>query len=281
MMKTERLLFMNTIKKYLFLKGFLIFFLVVLLLLPVSGFAQDKTYTIVFHAPFAPFVERDGKGGLVGFEVDIFNAIAKKEGFRLNFITHPWKGLFDNLNSGKADIVASGITITEARKSSMDFSQPYYQSSQAVLLAKGMDEQKALADIKAGKVVVQEGSTSADLLTNIEENNNQIIYQDSVYLGVRNILTQKADAFISDSGPLKYYAKKYESYGCRLFLEPSAPKEYYGFAVKKDSPLKKIIDAGLMKLMADGTYATIYQKWFGSKPSEEIMQALAHNQQAQ
>lgn len=266
---------MNTIKKVSFLKRLFNIFSVVLLLLPIGSFAQSKTYTVVFNAPFAPFVERDGKGGLMGFEVDIFNAIAKNGNFQLKFITHPWTGLFDTLNSGQSDIVASGITITEARQKTMDFCLPYYQSSQAVLLTDKMKGFKALSEIKDSTIVVQEGTTSADLLTNIEGNSNQINYQKSVFLGVRELMAKKADAFISDSGPLAFYATKYPSYGFSLFLEPTAPKEYYGFAVKKGSPLKQTIDTGLAKLMADGTYAEIYQKWFGKKPSPELMQSLS------
>ncbi len=97
----------------------------------------DKVYRVAANAEFAPFESLDSAGNVEGFDVDLMNAMAKTGNFKVEFKHQPWDSLFPALKNGDTDIIISGVTITDERKQSMDFTDPYFEITQVVLVPKG------------------------------------------------------------------------------------------------------------------------------------------------
>lgn len=100
-----------------------------------------------------PFIMRDPKSpsGATGFEHDLLEAIAQKQGFKLKYDVHTWVGLFDTLNTGEADIVAGAVTMTDERAQTMDFSQPHYDYHYVMLVKNELGSANGFAALKAKK----------------------------------------------------------------------------------------------------------------------------------
>ena len=129
-----------------------------------SAANPDKVYRVGMNAEFAPFESQTSEGNVEGFDVDLMNAMAKAGNFKVEFKHQPWESLFPSLGNGDIDIVISGVTITDERKQSMDFSDPYFEITQVVLVPKGKkvassDDLKNMA--KVGVVTGQTGDTWA------------------------------------------------------------------------------------------------------------------------
>lgn len=241
------------------------------ILLLASSFVVDAqtqknssltNYRVMSEAYVPPFIYRTPQGRADGFEVDILNAIAAKEGFTLTFDVHDWEGLFDTLNNGRSDIIASNITITEARRKMMDFTNPYFESIQTLLFNPKKINIQSSEQIANLKIAVQKDTTSESLSKKLTDPRN-VVKVNGTYGAVKKMLMRKADAALSDSGSIAYYNNKFTDLGLKTFNDPSWPVERYGFAVKKgNSNLLKQLNEGLEAINADGTYQKIYKKWF-------------------
>lgn len=109
---------------------------------------QTKTYIVGTNAEFAPFESHASEGELTGFDIDIMRALAKNSGLNLTFKDQPWDSLFASLNNGDLDSVISGVTITDERKQTMDFTDPYFTITQVVLMPEGKTPVHTAEDLK-------------------------------------------------------------------------------------------------------------------------------------
>ena len=97
-----------------------------------SAPAPAKVYVVGTDAAYAPFESQNEKGDIVGFDIEVVQAIAAKAGFEVKFVNTPWEGIFNALGQGDRDMVVSAVTITEERKQTMDFSNPYFDAQQLI-----------------------------------------------------------------------------------------------------------------------------------------------------
>jgi len=118
----------------------------------VLRFGTDATYP--------PFESVDKDGKIVGFDIDVGNEVARRMGLKAEFINTAWDGIFMALNNQKFDVIISSVSITEKRQEAYDFSTPYKDSYQIVVVKKDEKEIKSKADLKGKKVGVQIGTTS-------------------------------------------------------------------------------------------------------------------------
>ena len=96
--------------------------------------APAKVYAVGTDAAYAPFESQNEKGEIVGFDIDVLTAVAKKAGIEVKFVNTPWEGIFNNLAQGDRDIIVSAVTITDERKQTMDFSNPYFDAQQLMAI---------------------------------------------------------------------------------------------------------------------------------------------------
>lgn len=225
---------------------------------------DDKVYKVAMNANFPPFESMNPSGQIEGFDVDVMDAIAREENFKVSYHQQAWDGIFASLKSGDNDILISGITITPERKAEMLFSEPYYKVTQVILVPQGK-EIKSVEDLKkADKVGVSLGTTGDYAAQKIlGATSNKIIRLENLPLTLKEIESGGVDAVISDSAVVAYYVKQNGDKGFTMVEVPDFDVEHYGIAVRQDDKaLMDKINSGLKKIQASGEYDKIADKYF-------------------
>ncbi len=248
----------------MFLKKVLLASCAVLALTSTCVFAE--TYTVGTGATYRPFEYETPSKELVGFDVDLMKAIAKAEGFEVKFINTPWEGIFATVDKGDRDIIMSGITITDKRKETVDFSKPYFLAHQLILTQKDQKIDK-LADLTKGNVAVVNGSAGDVAASNaFGKGSTRIRRFDNTPLALEELNQGGVVAAIGDVGVLAFYVRNNPDKQFNMTRDPSFVEQYFGIAVKKgNKELVDKINAGLDKVIASGEYNEIYKKWFGTE----------------
>jgi polar amino acid transport system substrate-binding protein len=219
--------------------------------------------TVCTHLAYKPFQFKDDTGKIVGFDVDLMDVVAKKLGVTQDIVDID----FAQITSGavfaakKCDTGAAAITITEERNAAAPFSDPYFSATQA-LLVKGDSGIKDLPDLK-GKVLAVQTDTTGQKYA--EDHKAEFGYDIKVYddmpTAANAVLAGNAAANINDNGVMYDFAKDNPT---TTVAKEFATGEKYGFNVSKDNPaLLAAMNDALKAAKADGTYNTIYKKWFG------------------
>ncbi len=224
-----------------------------------------KIYVVGTDAAYAPFESQNEKGEIVGFDIDVVKAAAAKAGLEVKFVNTPWEGIFNALKQGDRDLLVSSITITDERKQSMDFSDPYFDAHQ--LIAVKADSKIArFEDLKSLKVGVQNGTTGDETITRLQGKNSQDIKRfESTPLALKELETGGIDAVVADNGVVVNYVKNNASNKFKTVNDPAFAPEHYGIAVKKgNAELLAKLNQGLAAIKADGTYDRIYATYLGT-----------------
>jgi polar amino acid transport system substrate-binding protein len=235
-----------------------------------SSEAEKKTIKIAANVGNVPWEFEDG-GELVGFEVDLINAIAENLNYDLEFINTPFTGLFPGLLGGKFDVVISSITIKPDRVEKMDFTQPYYDSNQSLVVKKANN--LGLSDLK-GKVIGVESGGTPDIWAT--ENKDKFGFKEvrlynSFPEAMLDLASTRLDGVVGDMPASLYYIKDKPEF---VVSETIETNEKYGMAFKKGSPLRDEINEEISKLKEDGTMAKIYKKWFGEDAVGSTLEVL-------
>lgn len=216
---------------------------------------EDNKIVMGTNAAFPPFEQVEGTE-VVGFDVDLAKAIAEKLGKELVIEDMEFASLINAVNTGKIDFIAAGMTINEERAAQVDFTAPYFQSKQVIIVAEGADIATA-EDLEGKKVGVQLGTTGDLFATDAGLNPVQF---DKGALAVMDLVNAKIDAVILDEEPAKLIVANQT--GVQIIEAPFID-EQYGIAVKKgNTELLTQIDEILAEMQADGTYDEIYGKYF-------------------
>ena len=231
--------------------------------------AADTTYVVGSGGTYRPFEFETAKKELVGFDIDIIKAIANASGFKIKLVSTPWEGIFATLGQGDRDIIISGITITDKRSQMVDFSLPYFPAEQVIITAASA-KVAALADLKKLQVGVV-NSSAGDIVVSEElgKSSTAIHRFDNTPLMLEELYRSGVDAAVGDVGVIKFYIKSHPEKQFKLVGDAKFTRQYFGIAVKKgNKELQDKINAGLKKIVADGTYAKIYKEWFdGNVPT--------------
>lgn len=225
-----------------------------------------SVYIVGAEATFAPFEYQNEQKEIVGFDVDLMNAIADKAGFKVKFVNTPFEGIFNFLAQGDRDLLASAITITDERKQTVDFSAPYYESTQLIVVPKDSKVTK-FKDLEKLTVGVQSATTGDEVVQKLlGKSNPKIKRLESATLALKELEGGGVDAIVLDTGPVKNYVKNNAALGFHFISDPDFPKEYYGIAVKKgNTALLAKVNQGLAAVKADGTYDKIFKKYFADE----------------
>jgi polar amino acid transport system substrate-binding protein len=206
----------------------------------------------------------DENKAIVGFDVDLMNAAAKAGGFAVEFKNTAWDGIFAGLDAGKYDAVMSSVTITDDRKKTMDFSVPYINAGQVVVVKSEVNNVTKLADLKGKTVGCQIGTTGAFAIDK-EKDADKITEKtyDEIGLAFEDLANGRIAGVVIDSPVAANYALQNPNYKGKLKIvgEPFT-QEYYGVAVKKgNTKLLDMINAGLKKVIDTDDYKALEQKW--------------------
>jgi polar amino acid transport system substrate-binding protein len=223
---------------------------------------SDTTY-----APFESIDETSNKA--VGFDVDLAMELGERMGVTVEIKTVVWDTIIPSLQNEEFDVIISAMTITSERALQIDFSIPYYNSSQGILVAdgnpKGIEDETDLesTDIKIG---VQLGTTSDIYVTeneNIAESQiTRLANFDELYLKLEN---GEIDVILGDAPVIGYAAAVGQSTG--EVVGTFGDVEPFGIGIRKgETALKDAINGYLEDMFDDGTYNDLVEEWFNYRP---------------
>lgn len=231
-----------------------------------GGGGGSEPLTVGSDIPYPPF-EQGKAGEYTGFDIELMEAIGEKIGRTPEFQDTSFETIFRDVAQGKFEAVISAATITEEREKAVAFSDPYYLSEQAVLVKEGSDIE-SLEDLDGKTVAVQQGTTGQELAKE-ELGGSEIRPFPEGPDAVNAIKAGTVEAAIIDA-PVAQNAV--ERSGGVEIAEKVPTEEEYGIALAKDnSGLLEEINTGLQEVIDDGTYTTIYKKWFNLEPPKEIV----------
>ena len=236
--------------------------LVAVSLLCGQAMAAEK-FVVATDCTWPPMEMLDANKQPEGFDVDFIKAVAKAAGFEVDVRNIAWDGIFGGVATGQYDIVASATTITEERQKQFDFSDPYYEVAQAVVLPAGKSI-KSLADLKGKKVGGQIGTTGVFVIRKAGVTVDLKEYDD-VGLAIQDMLGGRLDAVICDDPVALYYVNKKADTAGKLNISfKTEEKEYYGFTVRQGrKDLVEKLNKGIKEVKASGVEAQLLQKWMG------------------
>ena len=226
---------------------------------------STRVYVVGTDAAYAPFESQNEKGEIVGFDIDVVSAVAEKAGLQVKFVNTPWEGIFNALAQGDRDLLVSSITITDERKQTMDFSDPYFDANQLIAV-KADSKVTRFDDLKALKVGVQTGTTGDEAVAKLQGKNSANIKRfESTPLALKELEAGGVDAVVADNGVVINYVANNVDNKFKTVSDPAFVPEQYGIPVKKgDSELLAKINKGLADIKADGTYDRIHAKYLGT-----------------
>lgn len=229
----------------------------------VTNLSETVAYKVAVSGTFPPFGYVGKEGKPQGFEIDLINAIAGEEGFKVKCEVTSWQGIMSALKSKNADILLESMTITDERKKEVDFSDPYFESTNYIMVPQNSQIQ-SLEDLKGKTVACSMGTTGDIAISKLLGSNYEGIKRfKKTSLAFLELKNHKVDAAIGDSGIVMYYIKSNPEAKLRIVEDIKFPKEYYGMAVRKgDTETLQKINSGLKKIKENGKYEELLNKWF-------------------
>ncbi len=226
-----------------------------------GGFTKDP-YTIATDTVFAPFEYTDDDGNFVGIDVDLLAAIAEEEGFNYDLQSLGFDAALSAVQSGQADGMIAGMSITDERKEIFDFSDPYYDSYVCAAAVDG-SEYTDLDSIKGHKVAVKTGTQSAAWAESLkDEYELELTYFDESSLMYQDTTTGNSVACFEDYPIMAYGITQGNGFKI-IATEEEEFATPYGFAVLKGQvpELLSAFNAGLKSLKDSGKYDEIVKKY--------------------
>lgn len=228
---------------------------------------KKKKYKISSDSSFAPFVFQNDQSKYTGIDMELIKAIAKDQGFTLEISNPGFDAAVSDVQNGNADGMIAGMTVTDARKATFDFSDPYYTTN-SILAVQESSKISSYEDLKGKTVGVKNGTASQTFL---EENKSKYGYKIKTFsdgASMYDSLNSGSVAAIMDDEPVIKYAIKQG----RKFKTPieGTPSGQTAFAVQKDSnpELIEMFNNGLANLKESGEYQKILDKYLSSDSEE-------------
>lgn len=226
---------------------------------PAKETSSDRV-VVATDAAYQPFEYLSKDRVLVGFDIDLFRAIAERAGFEVEFVNQPFVGALAGLETGAYDAIISAMTITEERAKTFLFSDPYYDAGQVVAIRADTTDIASFADLSGRKIGVQRGTTGS--MKAKEAPDAKITEYDTIDLAFMALGNGAVDAVINDEPTSRTIAAARGGY--RLVGE-TLTEEQYGIAMRKDAQeLASRINGALAQLRADGTLGRLQARWIDS-----------------
>lgn len=227
----------------------------------------DKAELVIgLDDTFVPMGFKDESGKVVGFDVDLAEAVAKKLDKKIKFQAIDWSMKETELSNGNIDLIWNGYSITDERKGKVEFSKAYLNNTQ-VIVTLADSNIKSKADLSGKKVGAQTGSTAVDAVEAEENiiksfNGSKLITFDDNNAALMDLEAKRLDAIVVDEILARYYmkARGQEKY---KILDENFGKEQYGIGIRKgDTKFVEAFNKALNEVIADKTAGEISKKWF-------------------
>lgn len=220
---------------------------------------DNLTKVRVVASSYPPFVTRDETGQIVGFDIDILQAIAKLEGLELEIVPEAWSKELDTLSDNKSDIVISAVTPTSKRLEQYLASNSYVSTPNSIAVLEDSPV-KSINDLSGKTIGVEAGSSFLSEKDKYPETTFREF--DTSYLALKNTATKKVDGVVAHRLHLQYLLKD-KNIKMRFVDLPTSYPDKVIMLKKGDTELVQKINSGLTKIKTNGQYDEIYKKWFG------------------
>jgi cystine transport system permease protein len=212
---------------------------------------------------YAPFSYHDAGGQLVGYDVDVARAVADKIGVRVEFVETPWDSIFAALEAGRFDVVANEVTINAERQAKYDLSQPY-SIGEGVIVTRADDDSITTLEDLAGKVAAENATSN---WSEVARKAGARVEAVEGFTQAITLLNQgRVDVVVNDS--IAVYAYLAETGDTSVKIAGTVgEKSEQGFAARKDSGMLPELNRALDELRADGTLASISEKYLKANAS--------------
>jgi ABC-type amino acid transport substrate-binding protein len=230
-----------------------------------SGSVQGKI-TVASNIAYPPF-EFSPKGKPKGFDIELMNEIARRAGFEVRYENVQFDSILRGLDADLFDASISAMSITPEREKQLDFSDPYFNADQA-LLVEGDSKIKAIDDLSEATFGVQAGSTGQLKGEDLHDDGQvgEVRPYRTIGEAFSALRAGRIDGVIYDLSAV--HKKVTENEGEIRYVESIPTGEQYGIAFPKDSVLVEPVNQALAEMKEDGTYEKLYKKWIGIPPEE-------------
>lgn len=229
---------------------------------PDPSLIRASTLTVCTSYPYAPF-EFEQDGLVVGFDIDLVNEVAYELGVDVSYVNEEVEDIVSGelLNANFCDIGIAAVSIDGTRARVVDFSSPYFDAAQVMVVRKGSGL-RTLTDLAGGRIAVQEGTTGETYAADHAPSNTQIVAFRTVEDVEWALSGGTVEAAIYDNNIVKGALERLPDF---QVVAEFATGEQYGMAVKKDGnvDLLRVVNQVLADLQESGRYDEIYEKWFG------------------
>ena len=227
----------------------------IVLMLSACGSSETEELHMATNAAFEPYEYKEG-GEVVGIDAEIARAICDKLGYKLVIDDMDFDSIITAVSSGKADFSMAGMTVTDERKQSVDFTDPYTNAVQVIIVNEKDSAVSGVDDLEGKNIGVQMGTTGDIYVSDIK---GATVERFSKGTDAVLALTQgKVDAVVIDKQPARAFVK--QNPGTKILNEPFENEEY-AVCLKKGSELTEKFDAALNELKSDGTIDAIINKY--------------------
>lgn len=224
------------------------------------GLVTEGTLTVATEGTYRPFSYHDESGALVGFDVEIAEAVAEKLGLEVSFQETQWDAIFAGLDAGRFDVIGNQVSINPEREEKYLFSTPYTVSP-GVIVVKEDDDSISSFDDLAGKTTAQ--SLSSNWYELAESSGATVEAVEGWAQAVALLEQDRVDATINDSLTFLDYEKTNGPTGLKIAAETDDPGlSAFAFTQDKEA-LVEAIDEALAELREEGVLAEISEKYFG------------------
>lgn len=224
------------------------------------GSGSSMAVTVGTDAAFPPFEELSANGSFEGFDIDVMNEIARRNGWTVTFQNLPFDTLVQSVQNGQVDLAISAMSITDERSQVVDFSLPYYEANQsAAVRASDTNSYSSIESMK-GKSLrfgAQSGTVGADIIVE-EFGESSIRRYDTYPAAIQALKANEVDVVIMDA-PAQNEAAKTDS-AIKVVFEFSVG-DVYGIAMQKGSDHRNAVNDAIEAMQDDGTLAQLREKW--------------------
>jgi polar amino acid transport system substrate-binding protein len=226
---------------------------------------KDGTLTVGTDTPFPPF-EIGQPPNISGYDIEVMNGIAENLDLTAEYTDTGFGTIFRDTANGEFDTAAAASTITAGREKTVDFTDPYYEAQQALLVPEGSDI-KSVDDL-SGKIVGAQDGTTGETYANDKTDASEVRGFPEGPNAVSALITGQVDAVIIDQ-PVAVDA--IEKQGGVEIAEEIKTNELYGFAVAPENDaLREALNGALKTLKDDGTIDDLYEKYFKTTPPPSV-----------
>jgi polar amino acid transport system substrate-binding protein len=225
------------------------------------------TLTVGSDIPYPPFEQGDPPD-YEGFDIDLINAVADKMGLDTEIKDLPFNVVLAGGN-GQFDLAIAATTITPARAKKVDFSDPYFNASQGLLVQQGSDIQSV--DDLSGKIVGAQDGTTGETYAQDNTDASEVRPFNQIDQAYNALRAGQVDAVINDTPSVNDAAEQIDG----LEVVQNFPTdEQYGIVIPKgQTALVDAVNSALQKVKDDGTLTELYQQWFKTDPPDDLLQS--------